>query len=472
MKRRPPCRINRRTFLRWSAGALAAVPALSLVGCAEDDATPFVDRPLDDAVFPAGLHAGGMTHDSAIFWTRCADRAPLILRIWPEAAPADAQPAIEVDVTPAEGGFCAPKVSGLPPGEWWRYAFYDDARGVRSPVARVRTAFAPGVRAPLRVGATACTAYSRNPFPALGLTAEARCDVFCHLGDMVYNDAAYDAETYAADWEKTHQLPGYRALLSSTGAYFVWDDHEFFDSGELHAPDVDLSRVALGKQAFYDYLAVDVRDEPGAGALIDDRVHWGSYRWGDTAEFFLLDSRLERQPQSRGAEDIYLGGKQMDWLLGALSASPCHFKVILNSVPIADLPRGWLIEDRWTEYPTQREQLLGHIVDEGLANVWFLAGDFHVSAVWRVEGSGPRSGLWEILCGPAGSAPSKRLELAESVPSLYFPEGRIDFAQGEHAATWIDFDPAADTVRPVFTRAADGEVLYDETISARSLDES
>lgn len=467
MHRRPPYRINRRTFLRWSAGALAAIP---LAGCAEDDATPFVQRPVDEALFPAGLHAGAMTHDGAIFWTRCADRSPLVLRIWPEAAPDDAQPAVEVDITPAEGGFCAPKVTGLPAGEWWRYAFYDDARGVRSPEARVRTAFAPGVRAPLRVGATACTAYSRNPFPALNLTADAGCDVFCHLGDMVYNDAAYDAARYADDWEKTHRLPGYRAILASTGSYFVWDDHEFFDSADLHAPEVDLARVALGKQAFYDYLAVDVREEPGAGALVDDRVPWRSFRWGDTAEFFLLDSRLERRPQTRGTDDVYLGEKQLEWLLGALSESPCHFKIILNSVPIADLPRGWLIEDRWTEYPTQREALLTHITD-GLSNVWFLAGDFHVSAVWRVEASGPRSGLWEILCGPAGSAPSKRLELAESVPQLYFPEGRIDFAQGEHAATWLDFDPDADSVRAVFTRAADGELLYDETLQARPLGE-
>lgn len=466
MTRPRPPRINRRTFLRWSAGAAAAIP---LLGCAEDETIPFRERPVDEAVFPAGLHAGAMRHDSAIFWTLCAGGAPVVLRIWPDGAPFDAQPALEVDVAPRDGGFCAPKVTGLPAGEWWRYAFYDDARDVRSPWGRVRTAFAPGVVAPLRVGATACTSYGRHPFPALGLTAEAGCDLFCHLGDMVYNDKATDPEAYASNWVETHRLPGYRALLGGTGAYFVWDDHEFFDNEGLHAPDVDLARVAMAKDAYFDHLAMDVREQPGAGALVDDRVYWDSFRWGDTAEFFLLDSRLERRPETRGGDDIYLGRQQMDWLKGALADSPCHFKVILNSVPIASLPRGWLIDDRWTEYPTQREELLDHIVDASVSNVWFLAGDFHVSAVWRVEDSGPRSGMWEILCGPAGSAPSKRLEVAELVPDWFFPEGRIDFAQGEHAATVIDFDPIADTVRPVFTRAADGELLYDDPLVAAPL---
>ncbi len=464
MARRPRTRINRRTFLRWSAGAALAIP---LVGCAEDDPVePFVDRPEDETVFPLGLHAGAMRSDSAMLWTRCVDRRPLILRLWPGAAPLDAQPAVEVDVEPDDGGFCAPRVGGLPPGEWWRYAFYDEGRGVRSAFGRFRTALAPGSRAPLRVGATACTAYSRNPFPALNITADAGCDLFCHLGDMVYNDAAFTAAEYAAGWERTHRLPGYRALLGSTGSYFTWDDHEFFDNSDLHAPDVDLARVAIAKDAWYRYLAVEHREEPGAGALADDRVHWQSYRWGETAEFFVLDSRLERRPETRDAEDIYLGELQMQWLLEGLSASPCHFKVLLNSVPIADLPRLWLIDDRWTEYPTQRERLLNHVVDEALDNVWFLAGDFHVSAVWRVEAAGPRSAMWEILCGPAGSAPSARLAIAEHVPEQFFPPGRIDFAQGEHAATVLDFDPDANRVRAVFTRAADGEVLYDEALVA------
>lgn len=460
-------RIHRRTFLKWSAGAALSIP---LIGCGEDDPpVPFVERPVDDAAFPAGVHAGAVRADGAILWTRAAMAAPLVLRVWPAAAPVDAQPALEVDVTPAAGGFCAPRITGLPPGEWWRYAFYDDFAEVRSPGGRFRTAFGPGVREVLRVGATACTAYGRRPFPALSLTAAAGCDVFCHLGDFVYNDGAFTLDDYRANYEKTHQEPDYRAILTACGAYFTWDDHEFFDNADLHAPTVDVARVAAGKQAYYEYVAVDHREEPGAGALAGDRVHWGSYRWGDTAEFFVLDSRLERQPETIGGDDIYLGRKQMDWLLGALSASPCHFKVLLNSVPIASLPPLWLAEDRWTEYPTQRARLLDHIVGDGIDNVWFLSGDFHVSAVWRVEQRGPRSAMWEILCGPAGSAPSKRLEVAAIAPELhaqFFPPGRIDFAQGEHAATVLDFDPDADAVRVQFTRAADEAPRYDEVLVA------
>ena len=114
---------------------------------------------------------------------------------------------------------------------------------------------------------------------------------------------------------------------------------------------------------------------------------------------FILDCRQERTP-SRGE---YVSVAQMTWLKSALSSSPCHFKVILNSVPIAQLPDVWLMEDdRWQGYPRQRDELLNFIVDTPIDNVWFLAGDFHIGAVWRVESSGPRQQIWEILCGPGG----------------------------------------------------------------------
>ena len=128
---------------------------------------------------------------------------------------------------------------------------------------------------------------------------------------------------------------------------------------------------------------------------------------GDSVEFFVLDCRSERQEETReGAEAIYISRAQMDWLKSALADSPCHFKAILTSVPITAWPEllSVVIDDRWEGYRSQREELLDWIVEEDVSNVFFISGDFHCGAVTRVEPSGPRSGLYEVLVGPGGNA--------------------------------------------------------------------
>ena len=193
----------------------------------------------------------------------------------------------------------------------------------------------------------------------------------------------------------------------------------------------------------------------------DDRF-WASYRWGATVEFFVLDVRHER------TETEIMSEAQLTWLLGALDASPCHFKVILTSVPIANLPPLWAANaESWMRFTAQRDRLLDHLVAGAHRNVLFLAGDYHVSAVWRVEDTGPRAAYHEVLCGPAGSAPSTRFALARSSDSAwqsFFPEGRIDYALDVWTATFLTFDPEADTVRVELLAGDDGRVLFDAAL--------
>jgi hypothetical protein len=64
----------------------------------------------------------------------------------------------------------------------------------------------------------------------------------------------------------------------------------------------------------------------------------------------------------------------------------------------------------------------------------------------------------------AGSGPSNRFALARSSDSAwqsFFPEGRIDYALDVWTATFLTFDPEADTVRVELLAGDDGRVLYD-----------
>jgi len=159
----------------------------------------------------------------------------------------------------------------------------------------------------------------------------------------------------------------------------------------------------------------------------------------------------------------------MDWLKNALVASPCHFKIILNSVPITELSEHWpSAEDRWQGYPAQRAELLDFLDSADLDNVWFISGDFHLGSVGRVDLPGVRRNRWEILVGPGATVSNPLALLGETIPEQrdkYFPVEQFIYFNYRWSSTVLTFDPERDAVRVVFTQAEDGQVAFDQWIS-------
>src|SRR6185295_4289654 len=97
--------------------------------------------------------------------------------------------AKEVEVTPA-AGYARAKLDGLAPATWYRYAFFSEDGTQRSALGKFRTAFPDGWHEPLLVAATSCCNFKFAPYLALDQMAKQNPDVFCHLGDIGYFDAA------------------------------------------------------------------------------------------------------------------------------------------------------------------------------------------------------------------------------------------------------------------------------------------
>jgi phosphodiesterase/alkaline phosphatase D-like protein len=456
LKRAGPSQVDRRAFLKVTAlSAVAGSVALS--GCASADETPPAPTfdpqsvPVDEALFDLGVQSGLMA-TGVLLWTHVSEDVDLRARAWT----ASGDLVLDAPILP-EGGFVKIAVEGLEAGAAYDYAFVreDDEGDVsRSLVGSVRTPPEADDLTPLTVAASACTHPSRMPFRALEETANHDFDLFCHLGDISYNDDAFDRPTYDQAWATTLGDPGYRALLPRAAMIPTIDDHEIADNSvrlEL-APE----HYAAGLAAIFDHLPLD--GVPG------DTL-WTSHRWGATAEIFVLDSRTERRPE----EDVYLGAEQLQWLIDGLASSPCHFKVLLNSVPITSFPSGWPgFGDRWEGYPEQRDALLDAITEGGIENVWILTGDLHAGLVNRVEGEGPRAGLYEIMVGPGGPRTLNVLPtLVEQAPDqaeVYFPSNQFIFRSDQLSATFLTFDPVADTVRVRFLDPETGEARYDEVL--------
>jgi alkaline phosphatase D len=261
-------------------------------------------------------------------------------------------------------------------------------------VGHSRTAIAADSNGVVRFGATSCTSKNHIDFPSLNnLARRFEMDFFVWLGDTIYADEAETVEEYRSFYEYNINTDGFQAIMGSTPGVFSWDDHEVANNWSLEsiAPD----RLDAAATAFFENLAIE--QLPEAPTRL-----WRSFTFGQTAEVFVLDCRGEREP----SQDRYISTEQMSWLKRSLAESQAVWKLILNSVPITEMPAVYqfpdMLADRWEGFPDQRDELLDHITDNGLSGVLFIAGDLHQCSLSRIEASGPRRSLLEICAGPSG----------------------------------------------------------------------
>jgi alkaline phosphatase D len=184
-------------------------------------------------------------------------------------------------------------------------------------------------------------------------------------------------------------------------------------------------------------------------------VLWRSFRWGLTAEILVLDCRYERKP----SQGLYMSAEQMDWIKQRLQDSPCHFKIIMNSVPITNMPFVWDVaaNDRWEGYPASRNELLSFISQNRIDNVWFISGDFHVCFVSQLEPT------------PSDFASTLR-EIAVTGGNtnlLGSGLGGAQFAYGTSSARalLVTLDPQANAVNVRFVDPATGQDDYNESLT-------
>jgi len=408
------------------------------------------------ALFPTAVMAGEMKTSSVMIAIVIADAEPKTLRIWRKVGrPGEVDLVHEAMVFPSAEGFMRVTVEGLCPGTWYSYAVFTGAPGAfssRSLIGEFRTALAEDALEPLTLALAACNGSSLD-WPAMAVTADEYYDMFIHLGDMAYNDGATTLAEFRASWRKYLGAEGYKLALARAGLYATWDDHEIDDNSNFDRETMDAQQLAKRQNAFDAYFEALPIDAKGP----DYRL-WRSFRWGRTAEIIVLDCRYERRP----SQQQYISPEQMAFLKDRLKNSPCHFKVIMNSVPITNMPLPWDVaaNDRWEGYPGQRKELLDYIDQHDIKNVWFLSGDFHVCFVSRLEPSGAQLSrrTREIAVTSGNQNP---------IPELLTQLNPTQFDYGVHKAraALVTFDPEADAVHVRFLDPKSGVELYSKSLT-------
>jgi alkaline phosphatase D len=451
-------RPSRRSILKGMAAGitLAACSSSDTGELMPDGAAPDATQPItppetipEAQHFKLGISAGDLDASRGVLWTQYSGTAPLAAFVWRMSGDSYVEQHGPLAAAPADGGFVHVAIEGLVAGARYRYAFVEldgEQRVARSMIGRFRAPIAETSTEVLTFGAVACTEKGR-PLSVLSRAAERTdLDAFLFCGDNAYCDGATTLADYRSEYLAHFGRADHIAVRATTGMYITWDDHEI--KNDLNPETINADQLGAAFKAFFEHAPI-VESTP--------RRIWRTARWGKTAEVFVLDCRSERKPSTITSQNPqYISPEQMTWLKTGLAASPAAFKIIINSVPITNMPSLWdaYPTDRWEAYGKQRAEILQFIDDSNIAGVVWLSGDFHLAFISRVSTSGPGSTQREVLAGPGAQSANALL------PTLTAPQ--FSFKTGTNNYTTLKLDPVARSVT-VGYHDADGMMFHSES---------
>jgi alkaline phosphatase D len=390
--------------------------------------------------FSLGVASGMPTTRGAVLWTRVDDLARtsfVTLEVATDAGFRKVVQRQQVRASAVRDFTARHQVTGLKPGTEYFYRFH--TKRTDSPVGRLRTLRPADSTEPVRIGVMSCQSYEAGYYTALaGLAAEADLDLVVGLGDYIYEHHYYDGpaarkdttgpnkdgdvQTLAEFRQKYHLYKADKDLQAVHHLFpyvSVWDDHEVEDNYNGQGPDSAskdpgrlendnktprrvpfAERRRAGYLSYFEYTPV-VQARPRQGVI------YGTLKLGQHAELFLTDQRQYRSPQpckdTLGAPcaeasnpgRTMLGARQKAWFKDALSRSTATWKLWASEVMVMgwdSAPGVQLNEDGWDGYQAERQEILQHVLDQGIKNLSALTGDIHTYVAGRLYTTGRTTG--------------------------------------------------------------------------------
>ncbi len=499
--------LSRRKFLTQASVGAAVLPLLPACGSSSPvsgggAAPPPGGGGSGGDVFAHGIATGDPLTDRVIFWTRITTelaQVPVGLNIY-------ADPELTQPVTSATGSaqpsrdYCVKlDVAGLQPGTTYYYQF--NALGSLSPIGRTRTAPVGGVEQ-LRFGVVSCASYAHGYFNAYRhLAQRADLDAILHTGDYIYEygTGEYgDLRPYQPDHEiislddyRTRhayykQDPDLLELHRQHPFITTWDDHETADNswrdGAVNHDEASegawVQRKAWGQQAYDEWMPIRY---PQAG---DVNKIWRSFRYGELAEIFVLDSRLYDRDEpgeipadsamSSDPERRMLGPEQMNWLLNGLSASSAQWKIISQQMVFSQWQVGdpattgagvFLNGDAWDGYHAERQQIIDHLRANQIDNVVILSGDVHSSWCADITDEPSNVLVYNPLTGTGSVAVEFTTPSITSPFVIDIPEGQQTFQALNPHIRYTDFDQKGYVLLNLDAGGVLGEYWYTDSFT-------
>lgn len=427
-----PSNTGRRRFIGQlgAAGGLILAPGLVRPSWAE------WGHQAPSSLFTLGVASGDPTSRSVVIWTRLAPdplngggmgSAPVEVtwRVATDPGMHDIVRTGQVTAHPDHGHAVLVNVDGLRGDAWYYYQF--TYAGEHSRIGRTRTFPAPGAKPPhLRFALVSCQDYEAGYYAAFRDIATQGVDCIIHVGDYIYEYAANPAVPAARrhtggetrtveDYRNRYALyrldPELQDVHASVPFIVTWDDHEVDNNYAGLIPEDDQSAQAFLQRRANAYRVYrETMPLAPAVAFKAPRAKMNLYRslrFGDLAEFFVLDSRQMRtdQPCGDGLQVLQacpeilnptatmLGDQQESWLFKNLRSSRATWKVLAQQVMMMRWDLGVLLGptpplnlfnvDAWDGYQVSRDRVMQFLRDYDIQNTVVLTGDIHSS--WAAD---------------------------------------------------------------------------------------
>jgi alkaline phosphatase D len=400
-----------------------------------------------------------------LLWAQTQGPARVRFRYWDEEASERVWTTAEVETEAATAFVARAIADSVQPGRSYGYEVLVDGEPVPRPYPLRFQSRAlwqwRGDPPPFRMALGSCFYVNDPPYDRPGepyggeyriLTAlhRARPDLMVWLGDYVYlREADWNTRTgFLHRYTHTRALPELQPLLASTHHYAIWDDHDFGPNNS----DRSFGGKALSREAFDLFWGNPPFGIEGLGGVTN------TFEWSDV-QVFLLDDRWDRAPNRRETGDrAYLGERQLEWLIDALTYSRATFKIVAVGGQVVS-PLATF--ENYANYPDERAKLLEAIEREGIEGVLFVTGDRHFTELTRLERPGTYP-LYDLTVSPLTAGAGN---LNEDNPDRV--EGTL-VKRRNYAL--LDFSgPRTDRTLRITVHDVDGRAIWSHEIRASEL---
>jgi alkaline phosphatase D len=290
---------------RFAGLALALCAALLAGACGDDDDADPESIEVDPG-FAEGVAAGAVTEGGATLWTRYEGDITGQVASDPQfedvVEDAELTPDDEADSTVHWG------VEGLDADTVYHYRFLSESGA--SPAGTFTTApdadnddsFTFAMSGDADGTRDEAGEPTVNGFELFDAMRADEPDFFLYAGDTVYADSfnapepAVTLDEFRAKHRENRGYQPLRDFLASTAVFPSIDDHEVID--DFGGQGVEPELYAAGYRSFRDYYPFGGEPDEWNGVDGPDGAPelYESFRWGATAEFFILDTRTYRSP--------------------------------------------------------------------------------------------------------------------------------------------------------------------------------
>ena len=423
-----------------------------------------------------GISSGDVTQTTAVLWTRSTSTGDVTFEVAEDDNFSNIVQTLSGTVT-ASNVPVKVNVADLRPGTEYFYRIQDGAGDQKT--GTFHTAFASGIKAGLRFGASGNWRGDLAPYASIQNASTRDLDFFVKLGNTIYADfespavlnpdgtRVSQAETLSEFRAKQEEVLSDRFglnilpdLHASTSILATIDDHEVtnnFAGGALISTDSrfsglsdalinDSDQYENGLQAFQDYqpLRDEFYGETGDDRFSGERKLYRFNTYGDDAAVFVLDNWSFRDELLQGVADLTnqadvgrflfesftgdrtsLGSVQLETLkqdLLAADAAGTTWKFIMLPEPVQDL--GLFIPDNFEGYAQERNEILQFIDVNNIDNVVFVADYLHATFVnnltYQETLGGPRipTNAFEITTGAVAYDPPFGIEITTAAAAL------------------------------------------------------